>query len=171
MHQARSQFRDYLNRRHPQSSTSKHYISDLNIFMRTVAGQAPQDITARDIDRFIDSQLAAELKPATINRRLASLHTFFEFLAFEDLQREWTNPVVNGRHRLKIGQHLPRDVPDAAVARLFSAISDPRDRAMFGLMIGAGLRVGEVACLRLDGLQAPINAHQIACLAGTRQRQ
>ena len=174
MQQARTRFREYLNRRHRQSSTAKHYLSDLDIFIRTVVDKAPEDISVRDIDRFIDSQLAAELKPATINRRLASLHTFFEFLASEDLQREWPNPVVSRRHRLKIGQHLPRDVSDTDVARLFSAIIDPRDRAMFGLMIGAGLRVGEVASLRLDGLQAPANVDQLLawriCGKGNRER-
>jgi site-specific recombinase XerD len=164
MQQTRARFREYLNRRHRQSSTPKHYLSDLDIFMRTVVDKAPEDISVRDIDRFIDSQIAAELKPATINRRLASLHTFFEFLASEDLEREWPNPVVNRKHCLKTGQHLPRDVPDAAVARLFSAIIDPRDRAMFGLMIGAGLRVGEVASLRLGGLQTPAEAEQLCSL-------
>lgn len=174
MRQARARFRDYLNRHHRQSSTGKHYLSDLDIFMRTVVDKAPEDVTVRDIDRFIDNQITAELKPATINRRLASLHTFFEFLASEDLEREWPNPVISRRHRLKIGQHLPRDVPDVDVARLFSAIIDQRDRAMFGLMIGAGLRVGEVASLRLDGIQAAADAGQMIslriCGKGNRER-
>jgi integrase/recombinase XerC len=174
MDQARLRFEGYLKRRFGQSTTPKHYLSDLDIFMRTVVGKSSEDITARDIDRFIDSQIAAELKPATINRRLASLHTFFEFLASEDLEREWPNPVANRRHRLKTGKYLPRDVPDADVARLFSAIIDRRDRAMFGLMIGAGLRVGEVAALRLDGIQAPSDADQLSSLRirgkGNRER-
>jgi site-specific recombinase XerD len=174
MDQARTRFSAYLSRRYPKSSTPKHYLSDLDIFIQTVADKSPEDIGVRDIDRFIDSQLAAGLKPATINRRLASLHTFFEFLAFEDPEREWPNPVVKRRHRLRTGRRLPRDLPDADVARLFSAMTDPRDRAMFGLMVGAGLRVGEVACLRLDGIQAPTAADQLCALRvrgkGDRER-
>jgi site-specific recombinase XerD len=174
MDQARSRFSAYLNRRHRHSSTPKHYLSDLAIFTRAVPGKSPEDIGVRDINRFIDSQLAAGLKSATINRRLASLHTFFEFLALEDPEREWPNPVIKRTHHLKTGRQLPRDLPDADVARLFSAITDPRDRAMFGLMLGAGLRVGEVACLRLDGLQAPAGADQLYSLRvrgkGNRER-
>jgi site-specific recombinase XerD len=174
MDQARSRFSAYLNRRHRHSSTPKHYLSDLAIFTRAVPGKSPEDIGVRDINRFIDSQLAAGLKSATINRRLASLHTFFEFLALEDPEREWPNPVIKRRHHLKTGRQLPRDLPDADVARLFSAITDPRDRAMFGLMLGAGLRVGEVACLRLDGLQAPAGADRLYSLRvrgkGNRER-
>jgi site-specific recombinase XerD len=174
MDQARLRFERYLNRRHRHSSTPKHYLSDLDIFMRTIPGKSPEDIGVRDINRFIDSQLAAGLKPATINRRLACLHTFFEFLALEDPEREWPNPVIKRRHHLKTGRQLPRDLPDADVARLFAAIIDPRDRAMFGLMLGAGLRVGEVACLRLDGLQAPTGTDRLCSLRvrgkGDRER-
>ncbi len=143
MDQARVCFERYIKRRFGQSSTLKHYSSNLNIFIDAVGTKAPEAVTAEDIDGFVDHQIAAGLSPATINRRLASLHTFFECLASEKSERDWPNPVIQ-RHRLKTGSHLPRDVPDAA-ARLFAVISNERDRAMFGLMVGAGLRVGEVA--------------------------
>jgi site-specific recombinase XerD len=82
-----------------------------------------------DIDTYVDNQIAAGLSPATINRRLASLHAFFEYLASEKPERDWPNPVIRRRHRLKAGSHLPRDVPDDDVAQLFAVISDERDRA------------------------------------------
>jgi site-specific recombinase XerD len=80
MDQARVRFERYLNRRFGQSSTLKRYISDLNIFIDVIGNQAPESVTAEDIDTFVDNQIAAGLSPATINRRLASLHTFFEYL-------------------------------------------------------------------------------------------
>ena len=119
---------------------------------------------AKDIDTFVDNQIAAGLSPTTINRRLASLHTFFEYLASEKPERDWPNPVIRRRHKLKTGSHLPRDVPDDDVARLFAVISDERDRAMFGLMVGAGLRVGEVAALRLDNVEEPAEPGRLARL-------
>jgi integrase len=72
--------------------------------------------------------------------------------------------VIWRRHKVKQGEHLPRDVPDMVVERLFAAIDSDRDRAMFGLMIGAGLRVGEVADLRLRNLEAPSSPEQMARL-------
>lgn len=49
-----------------------------------------------------------------------------------------------------------------------------RDRAMFGLMVGAGLRVGEVASLRLDCLEPPAALGELARLTvkgkGERER-
>ena len=77
MQQARTRFRAYLNRRHRQSSTGKHYLSDLDIFMRSVVDKAPEDISVRDLDHFIDSQIAAELKPATINPATGQPAHFF----------------------------------------------------------------------------------------------
>ena len=44
---------------------------------------------------------------------------------------------------------MPRDVDHASLARLFSVIESPRDRAMYVLMLRCGLRVGEVHNLSL----------------------
>jgi site-specific recombinase XerD len=95
---------------------------------------------------------------------LAAIHTFFEYLAGEKPERIWPNPVVSRRHYLKMGQQLPRDVPDKDVERLLEVNSDERDRAMFGLRVGAGLRIGEVVTLRLDWVEAPIVAGQLTKL-------
>lgn len=155
MRQACTRFSHYLCRRFGRSTTRKHYLSDLNTFLQMLGEKTPGDITAADIDTFIDRQIASGLCPSTINRRLSTLHSFFEFLAAEQPERSWPNPVYYRRHRLKPGSQLPRDVRDSDVARLFAVITDIRDRAMFGLMVGAGLRVGEVAMLQLDGVETP----------------
>jgi site-specific recombinase XerD len=164
--QARARFKQYLKRRFGQSNTPKLYISDLNIFIRTLGNnnKTPEAVTPEDIDAFADGQIAAGLSPTTVNRRLASLHSFFEFLADERPERDWPNPVVGRRHYLKTGSRLPRDVSDIDVARLFAVISDERDRAVFSLMVGAGLRVGEVAVLRMDSIEAPTRPGRFATL-------
>jgi integrase/recombinase XerD len=164
MRLACSRFEQYLKRRFGQSSTPKHYISDLNIFLRTVGYKAAGEVTVEDIDGFVGQQIATGLSPATINRRLSCLHSFFEYLAAEQPEQNWPNPVVSRRHHLKTGSHLPRDASDSDVTRLFATITDERDLAMFGLMVAAGLRVGEVAELRLDGVEAPANPDDMAKL-------
>ena len=130
MDQAIARFEQFLKRRFGHSSTSIHYISDLTIFCRTSNSTNPEAVTSQDIDHFVDQQIAAGMSPTTINRRLASLHAFFEYLASENPEREWPNPVNHRWHRLKVGPHLPRDVPDSEVARLFAVISDERDQAI-----------------------------------------
>jgi site-specific recombinase XerD len=135
MDQARHRFDKYLNRRYGQSTTPKCYASDLDIFLRAMDPEEPEAVTAADVDAFIDGQLESGLRPITINRRLATIHTFFEYLASECPEQHWPNPVVWRRHKLKRGSRLPRDAPDNEVTQLFSVIRSERDRAMFGLML------------------------------------
>ena len=56
-------------------------LNDLDLFVRQVGDKSPESVTVKDVDEFIDNQMEKQLKPATINRRIASLHTFFEYLA------------------------------------------------------------------------------------------
>jgi site-specific recombinase XerD len=151
MDKAIQAFESYLKRRYPKSSTAKSYVSDLQVFKRFVE-KAPRKVGHADIARFVEDQLERGLAATTVNRRLASLHHFFEFLADEADDEEWTNPVNWRRQRVKEGKPLPRDLSDQEVERLFAYIHHPRDRLMFGLMYWIGLRVGEVAALRVSDL-------------------
>jgi len=164
MIKARKQFSAYLHRRYSDRSTPKHYLNDLDMFIRTTAQKKPQDITSRDVDSFIEQQLADGLAPATVNRRLASLHTFFEYVASENGENATLNPVNWLRHRVKEGNYLPRDAADETVDKLFAVITKSRDRAMFSLMVGAGLRVGEVAQLNCTDLTKPTKIDDYARL-------
>jgi site-specific recombinase XerD len=164
MDQACARFERFLKRRFGQSSTPLHYLNDLKIFINIVGNKEPELVTPEDLDIFVEKQLAECLSAATINRRLASIRSLFEYLASENSGHPWPNPVVPTRHRLKRGSRLPRDVPDEDVAKIIAVLKSARDRAMFGLMVGAGLRVGEVANLRLLNIEESVDSHQMAKL-------
>lgn len=149
MEESIREFERYLNRRYPNSSTAKHYINDLRIFQRFL-DKPPREIRRRDIGAFIESQLQQGLAATTVNRRLSSLRHFFEFLAHEADDDTWANPVVWQFHRVEEGKPLPRDLSDDQLEQLFAQVDHPRDRLMFKLMGEAGLRVNEVASLRLS---------------------
>ena len=167
MLKARERFAQYLYRCYGDRSTPKHYLNDLDLFVRQIGDKIPEQVTVQDIDNFIDNQMENQLKPTTINRRIASLHTFFEYLASEEPDKAWPNPVNRRRHALKQGQTLPRDASETEVNALFAVIDDARDRAMFGLMVGAGLRVGEVVALQSSHLEEPAQTGQMARLRVT----
>ena len=103
MMRALARFEQYLNRRFSHSSTPIHYLSDLRIFIRSHGDEPPEAVTPADIDVFVDAQLKAGMSISTVNRRLATLHTFFEFLAGENLEDSQPNPVIKRRHALKAG--------------------------------------------------------------------
>jgi site-specific recombinase XerD len=56
------------------------------------------------------------------------------------------NPVKKG-HSLKMPKPLPKALREEQLEALFSVVKNPRDRAMFMLMLRSGLRVEEVANL------------------------
>jgi len=159
-----AQFALFLKRRFGNRSTAKHYMHDLELFVKQFGDKPVALISALDVDSFVEDQVNRGLKATTVNRRLASLHSFFEFLATLDPDNAPANPVVWRRHKVKQGQPLPRDVPDGQVEALFAAIPDQRDRAIFGLMTGAGLRIGEVVSIRLGDLQHPAVPTQMTLL-------
>jgi site-specific recombinase XerD len=164
MNEAIQEFVRYVKRRYPGSSTAKHYMNDLQLFQDFV-DKPPRDVTRHDISRFVEAQLGQGLSAKTVNRRLASLSHFFEFLASQVDDDGWANPVTGRQQRVKEGKPLPRDISDPDVERLFACIHHPRDRLMFGLMYWAGLRVGEVANLGVADLIPSRNSE-----AGARLR-
>ncbi len=55
-------FKQYLSRRYPDRSTTKHYMSDLAIFQNFVGDVPPQEITIKKVDQFVQSQSDQGLK-------------------------------------------------------------------------------------------------------------
>ncbi len=143
-------FVNWLRRRNPDARTFRDYRCDLKHFLRVVGNLPPAAVTFHDVDRFVNDQIARGLQPATVNRRLAAVLSLYTFLSDED--PTLVCPVLPHRHTLKERQRLPRAVQQDDLAAFFAAVDDPRDRAMFLLMLRCGLRISEVANLRLADL-------------------
>jgi len=153
------QFEQYLQRRFPERRTSKDYLSDLRQF-RVFCQKDWREVSMHDIDAFVNQQHAQGLKQATVNRRVAALKTFFDFLAEETGDLSWSNPVRFKRHAGKRIRSLPRDLRDEDLQRVWAVITSARDRAWFVLMVRAGLRVGEVVGLQFTDLLNPPQGQQ-----------
>lgn len=108
------------------------------------------------------------LSTMTINRILAAVSTFFEYLVLSGYEGVANNPLDasagNGRVgkarrparrliRLRRIHRIPRPLTDEQVARLLEVIVRLRDRAMFLLMLQGGLRPGEVLNLHLEDIE------------------
>lgn len=143
-------FVNWVRRRKPQAHTWQDYWCDLQQFADIVGDRPLEDISYKDIDNFVAAQLARALKPATVNRRLAAVMSLYTFLSDEN--PNLVCPVLPHRHMIRAHRRLPRSVPEADLKRFFSVIEDARDRAMFLLMLRCGLRISEVAKLKLRNL-------------------
>jgi site-specific recombinase XerD len=143
-------FISWVRRRNPQARTWRDYQYDLKQFAAFMNQQAPETITFHDIDHFVAHQVSKGYSPATINRRLTCIASFYTFLSTDD--NTLICPVLNHRHYLREPFRLPRPVPEDDLRKFFNVISDPRDLAMFVLMLRCGMRISETANLLLADL-------------------
>ena len=143
-------FVNWIRRRNPIAHTWQDYRSDLRHFVATVGDRDPAKITYRDIDAFVNDQVDAGYAPATVNRRLTTIASLYDFLATDD--PTLVCPVIIKRHGLHQRRRLPRPVPAADLAAFFAQIEGSRDKAMFTLMLRCGLRRAEIAALKLSDL-------------------
>jgi site-specific recombinase XerD len=148
-HDAMTQFCAYLRLRNYSPHTIENYGRDLRLFFAPL-DKAPSAVSWRDIERFIQQQRQAHLAAATINRRLNALKHFFEYLVMEEHSLA-SNPVKPS-HFLRRGRPLPKSLAQDHVRTLFAQITHPMDHALALLMLRGGLRVSEVAHLRLDDI-------------------
>ena len=144
-------YRRHLKRRNYSAHTVKNYMNTLKHFVVWI-DVAIEQVTNKKILGYIDSLLDKGLSAKTINCHLDSIRGFYEYLHHEE-QVALPNPVKRG-YALRLSRPLPRYLRDEQVAKLFGAITNIRDRAIFMLMLRCGLRVEEVAHLTLAAIDS-----------------
>lgn len=114
--------------------------------------QGPFGITKvipRDVRHWkTDQQTKEKVSPSTVNLRLTSVSRFFQWAVKHNLTD--TNPTDDVR-TLPLAERQPKSLSDQAVRKLLrEAKDDKRDYALLELLIGTGLRVGEMLALTRD---------------------
>jgi site-specific recombinase XerD len=142
-------FCQHLRNRSYSRHSIASYALDLQLFFAEIKKPVSQ-ITWREVDHFIEQQHGQGLAATTINRRLHAIKRFFDYLVVET-ERLPTNPVKPS-HFLKQGRPLPKKLSGQQVKRLFATISNRMGRALFLLMLRCGLRVSEVAQLKVQDI-------------------
>jgi site-specific recombinase XerD len=142
-------YRRALKRKNYSAHTLKSYMNILDHFIRGLTVPL-SEVTRKQIGFYVDDLLRKRRRPKTILCHLQTIRLFFDYLMNEE-GRSMVNPVT--RISLRLPKPLPRHLKDDQVRRLFAVIRDPRDRAMFMLMLRCGLRVQEVAELTIDAVE------------------
>ena len=142
-------YRRSLKRRNYAKYTIKNYMSTIRQFVIWLDVPV-EKVTHNKLVGFIDHLQAKRLKPKTINCYLNSIRGFYDYLICEE-HLPMQNPVKLG-DTLRMSKPLPRFLTDEQVRALFAQIDDPRDLAIFKLMLRCGLRVEEVAKLTLGSV-------------------
>ncbi len=149
-------FQDDLRRRAVAAKTRTAYTSDTTQFARwaSATGVPPGSIDVRALRRYVAGLSESGQAPSTIARKLAAIRGLFR--AQMELGARAENPAEL-LHSPKRAQRLPRVLKAAEVASLLDRIpaTTPlqlRDRALFELAYGSGLRAEELVSLDVDSL-------------------
>ena len=142
--------------------TVRAYASDLAQFMEFLAPADAEPPSTESIDlltlrRWLADLYDNKLTPVTIRRKLAAVRGLFAFMHREGV-------VAVNVARLVRTPKAPKTVPDVMTPAQANALVDGvgsakldrpfpvRDRAIFELLYGCGVRVSELAAMNLDDL-------------------
>jgi len=174
-------FEAWVHRR-KSKHTQRAYREDVMSFVKFVGIQWPEEsinllqVTIEDVQLFRDDLLARDAAPKTMNRRIASLSSFYKYLAAAAVEMRLPINVPNPAH----SQFIPRESSDARDERkALSAtrarqlrglpsgdtVLDFRDRAILNLYLYSGIRLStgcrlKVSDFHQDGEEATIKLHE-----------
>lgn len=147
-------------------NTLEAYRRDLSVYaeyLREVGIDDPREVTTADVEAFVP-WLRQRRTPAgkpyaasSVARTVVAARGLHRFLAREGLAPE---DVAAGVGAPSTGRSLPKALSVEQVERLLEAPvgQEPaalRDRAMFELLYGAGLRISELIAIDVDDLDRP----------------
>ena len=129
-----------------RSDTQRDYVRMVRGFAAFLR-RSPDMATAEDVRRFQVHQRESGVQPPTINCTVSALRFFFTVtLDRPDLSRR----LVLARYP----QKLPAVLSVEEVGRLLEAAPGMKYKAILGTAYGAGLRVSEVASLKIDDVNS-----------------
>jgi integrase/recombinase XerC len=166
-------FTEHLHVQDLSANTVKAYTRDVTRFSKWLTeriGESvpPVEVTTFDIPNYRDHLVDLGRKPATINRRLAGLRAFFDWAVQAGEASSNPATTVNG---VEQSRQVPKSLDAQAVYKLQrtaaaqrqlaeakagegnvtpTVVYARRDEALLNLIVYTGLRVGEVASLRMD---------------------
>jgi site-specific recombinase XerD len=154
--EALAAFEEDLRRRVVADKTAKAYAIDAVQFAAwaNAHDRQPRDVDVKTLRRYAASLTEKGHAPATVARKLAALRALFRVQV--ELRARAENPA-DLLSAPKRAQHLPRVLTPTEVAALLDRIPattalELRDRAMFELAYGSGLRAEELVSLDVHSI-------------------
>ena len=153
---------DDMTARRFTEDTQKDYVRNVRIFAAFL-GRSPDTATREDLRRFQLHMAQQQISPGSINAAIAALRFFFTVtLERPDLVRPLT--IVNKPRK------APVVLSQEEVARLLEAAPGLKYTAALSVAYGAGLRVSEVANLKVRDIDSERMTLRVEQGKGQRDR-
>lgn len=147
-------FLESLEKKNRSPSTILAYRADLEQligFLQEKNKVLPEQVSSGDLEAFRDSLLNQKYTPKTVSRKLNAIKTFFRYLISEKVIT--SNPAEIVSHP-KITPSVPKFLSPIEYRALRDVVrDDERVTAIVELILQAGLRISEVANLKLKNIK------------------
>ena len=147
-------FIKHLEEKNRSPSTVLAYRADLEQLIAFVEGKQkpfPEDVTQEFIEAFRDTLLADKYTPKTVSRKLNAVKTFFRYLMAENHISK--DPSASVAHP-KIEISMPKYLSPMEYRALRDVVrDDTRIAAIIELILQTGMRISEVANLKIENIK------------------
>ena len=151
---AHLEFKKYLSENKRSASTIVAYSKDIEqlvSFLAELSKNQIHDATKEDLESFLAKMTKNGYTPKSISRKLNSTRTFYRFLKINEYVTDDPSLLV-AHPRYQLG--APRILtPTEYRALRDAARSDPRMFAVIELLLQTGIRIGDLAGLKLSDIQ------------------
>ena len=132
-------------------NTVASYCSDVDKFLKSYNGKA-EEVGPADIEDYLSSR--SQISERSQARILSSLRSFFDWMTKEGYVTDNPCDRVDAP---KLGRYLPNVLSEEEVDSIIRSVDTSswqgkRDRAIFEVLYGCGLRVSEAAGLKISSL-------------------
>lgn len=152
--EAKNKFEEYLKGKNKASATVLAYGKDIDqlvSFLEELKREHVHEVTAEDIQAFLASMQGKGYTPKSVSRKLNSTRTFYRFLKVSEFVTD--DPSLMVSHP-KYELNPPRVLSPLEYRALRdSASSDPRIYAIIEVLLQTGVRIGELANIRLEDVK------------------
>jgi site-specific recombinase XerD len=151
---AHREFQNFLKDKKHSSSTIVAYgkdIEQLVAFLEELAKNHLHDVTKEDIEAFLAKMQKDGYTPKSLSRKINSTRTFYRFLKVNEYVTDDPSLLVaHPRYQLAPPRILN---PTEYRALRDAARNDPRMFAIIELLLQTGIRIGELANLKMDDIK------------------
>lgn len=139
-----------IDKKYSKNTTQKYFYS-LNKFMEILNNKAVEDVNEDDIKLFLLKLKSSGV--ASVNTDLSAVKSFFKYLLIEEVIKKSPLDTLD---KMKTIKKIPDSISKEEIIRFLDieliTPLDYRNKAMFELIYGAGLRISEAVNLKLNDI-------------------
>src|SRR5215216_3789120 len=148
-------FLDALSGKNRSSATIRAYQTDIAQFIsflheNNVSIHTPADVEKIDVMEYLSSLAKKELTGIARARKMSAIREYFRFLEGVEVISKSPTTGIETPKREKNGRQVLR--PDEYIKMLYLAGANPRDYAILQVFLQTGIRVSELAALRIEDI-------------------